>query len=596
MKNLYYILISLWIVAEFPCICYAQITIGQTDPNGISSSDFNNLYTFRIPVDESTNTNKILEFDSGNPKRAYLTFWDFGDGTFYFETRDSTTPSNSIGTEEIKNSDYVHCYPPGGNYTCTTQVLKIYDFEEIEDDDRGLPQGPVNFVNFISLMHTEVIPSTSPGRQNHDCNITNMKIIDTTIDMEGNHIKLTHGFRPAYNYPMIIVLTYNNCIENTTDKNIQVKGNIIFNYEPEFFHFGKVKTNNGEKVDPDPNNTPGQISINYDMEILPSNDNTQRNIFIELHTKSEDETSFVVQKSALFTSKITTTSITDVIDNNCNTELESCSDENSFSEKIGTSHDPNIKTATLIKDNGKLFIEYYTRFQNTGNRPADRIIIQEFIPNELKASTIKNVQYDSQLDTINTTYDYDSTTRLRTWKFIMADQNNKLRGLREPGFGYSFGIPETEAWLTYRIEVEPDSIKYPCQTILSQSHIFFDEEDPITTNTAIANFDCNNEIENEACCIVKRNTRPLSCLQVEDATVVPLKFPKHTLGDISSSEWYPSTLLDLNDPCEPSITSIQQNPYPDLNHRILQVPNLYFTYSDSCTRWIIDYPIYVNNN
>ncbi|MGB1031222.1 MAG: FG-GAP repeat domain-containing protein, partial [Flavobacteriales bacterium] len=154
----------------------------------------------------------------------------------------------------------------------------------------------------------------------------------------------------------------------------------------------------------------------------------------------------------------------------------------SIFSNVGCAYDPNDKTATPAGYTEDHFLlaetaqEFLVRFQNTGNAPAQTVVVR---------------------DTLNANYDLSSFEMIATSHTanIIFNQNT-----RELTFQFNdIQLPDStcceadsHGFISYRLKSKPN---LPAGTLLENTaYIFFDNNEPIVTNTTFVTIhECGNE-------------------------------------------------------------------------------------------------------
>ena len=139
------------------------------------------------------------------------------------------------------------------------------------------------------------------------------------------------------------------------------------------------------------------------------------------------------------------------------------------------SYDPNDIQVSLTQINpsqvaGEIELEYLIRFQNTGNYPADRVVVRNKIDRELAISSISNIVTSHPV----------RVERSATRELAFVFDNIQLPDSTS-------NEKESHGFITYRINVQPSLMLD--DTIPNQAAIFFDFNPPIITNIATTTVD-----------------------------------------------------------------------------------------------------------
>jgi uncharacterized repeat protein (TIGR01451 family) len=151
-----------------------------------------------------------------------------------------------------------------------------------------------------------------------------------------------------------------------------------------------------------------------------------------------------------------------------------------WSEQVLCSYDPNDKQVEPtglgelgIVDIGTPYLDYTIRFQNTGNAPAQDVVLKDLLDDALIPGSMTVLGY--------------SHTPTR----IFIDTNNDLtvefNGIQLPDSGSDVG--GSQGFFKFRMRVAPGITH--ATTVANTGRIFFDLNDPIITNTVTNTFvDC----------------------------------------------------------------------------------------------------------
>lgn len=151
-----------------------------------------------------------------------------------------------------------------------------------------------------------------------------------------------------------------------------------------------------------------------------------------------------------------------------------------LNEVFVSSYDPNDKLVDrpIIEyknDGERYWLDYTIRFQNTGNAPAETVVVRDNLERLLDPKTIKMVSasHDYQLD-------FDNANQL-VWTFEDIDLADLLSN-------------ESESHGFIRFQVETEQIDDISETIDNRCGIYFDFNDPIITDWAITQFEMTSSI------------------------------------------------------------------------------------------------------
>ncbi len=492
----------------------------------------------RLPYSAGLHTNSFT-FDIANkpalkakypkdPNRQpfYRYFWEFGDGNFSRE-------ANPLHTYKDVSVDYEP----------SVRLLRVYDDDDDAPDHIKLPPtgSPISFSNKTSQRNNR------------------------TPRMFGTAIALQTDFDPRPGDSLICVITYSNeCITP------QSGGRITLTYDDDFYGTPKLQAFHGETINA--STMDGNLVINWSY---PTGVVEQRNIFVRFNTTSGP--GFVGKDFPLSAS----------ITEDSNTCTGGSPTSTGLSRTVVNSHDPNFKymedaagTEELCYD-GIYTLECRVDFQNIGAGPANRVIVQDFIDEDLEPGTINLQSSKFQVQSI----DFDPNTRLQTWEFNSLN----LRGLAEPQAGIDFPIEDTEGYLVYTVETMP--LTHQCQKLLNQAIITFDCNEAIATNLATVSV-CGDDIGCTECgtlptdtiehdlIVGSTNATGLTLLNPVNNNPVNLN-PGPIGGGLQFGRWYPLAGLSSSTVGDPQISGVW-NPYNALSNQRLHVPGYYFSYSQDC--------------
>jgi uncharacterized repeat protein (TIGR01451 family) len=169
-------------------------------------------------------------------------------------------------------------------------------------------------------------------------------------------------------------------------------------------------------------------------------------------------------------SSVSTTALIESLDGNGNVVS---SDLQSIYSNVTCSFDPNDKAVTpagVQSANYTLMnetLEYLIRFQNTGNDTAFTVTIRDTIDTDLNLSTFMMVDASHAVQT-----QVDVATRIVTFTFnniLLVDSNTNE--------------PLSHGYVKYSIK--PNAGLINVTAIQNTAHIYFDFNDPVSTNTTL---------------------------------------------------------------------------------------------------------------
>ncbi len=172
------------------------------------------------------------------------------------------------------------------------------------------------------------------------------------------------------------------------------------------------------------------------------------------------------------------------------------------SESILTlkSHDPNtIETdASFLCESPPVdsLMTYKIRFQNDGIGSAKLVVIRHYIPEYFKFKSIKShvingIDYNNVM-TLNHA-DREVIWELKECYLKGCDvDNDNLMGTNQEGIGSTFLIEDTFDTIKYDIRLERE-LK-PCEAIVTQAEIYFDDNPPVWTAPFVTSIGCIDSV------------------------------------------------------------------------------------------------------
>jgi hypothetical protein len=152
-------------------------------------------------------------------------------------------------------------------------------------------------------------------------------------------------------------------------------------------------------------------------------------------------------------------------------------DNNTFrlEDIVVGSYDPNDIQVSLSQINptqvsNEIELEYLIRFQNTGNYPADKVVVRNKIADGLNLSSIRNIVTSHPVE----------IERVAGRELAFVFDNIQLADSTS-------NEAESHGFINYRIKVNPSLVLG--DTIPNQAAIFFDFNAPIITNIATTSVD-----------------------------------------------------------------------------------------------------------
>ena len=238
--------------------------------------------------------------------------------------------------------------------------------------------------------------------------------------------------------------------------------------------------------------------------------------------------------------------------------LGKCSTGNtiSYNEAVGRSHDPNnITTPALFEcefsPTGNVI--YTIKFQNDGNGPATNVVVRNWIPEVFNLGSIKTL-YPQGL--VGVPIPFPAGSREAIWELNAGNlrNNQTLRGLTEPQYGTSIFYDETIDSVVYEIEFLPGVDFFPCDAVVNEANIVFDQNPPIYTPPHILRFECSisSPIASLDSCVLCEEFYDfeVTTLRLEKNQPVTLDFDEDVvlagfLGTGYTYRWYPEQYLDI---------------------------------------------------
>jgi PKD repeat protein len=455
----------LFLVSSLFCASlFAQQTL---DPDTLSRSA-----TFQYDVLEDTinftpQTPPLIQV-AGAPKAYYSYYWEFGDGKF---SKDSTPQ---------------HRYEKPGEYNVQLWVTNHYDNGKT--------------------------PATRP----QGIDVDNSTVGYTDKASMTNDLELIRNRDPIPEEDVVIVMQYKNPKNHTTSGQLYLFYN-EHKYKANNFELEDIRTHNGEKQKQDiPIVFSGSIEEKETLIASAKNDILQlakkwkdstekvnlpltleesktyykdyklfefqdmqpgeeRNMFFTLRTTPEmlKDTSAIVTVRSVYVPDRN-------FDNHKVKDMEM---------EIVTSHDPNkmSSNATIMNyrfARSKSF-KFKTKFQNNGEGPASTITLETEIPELFDKSSIEILDTYPKCKICPKEQDFFYScidTTFTSQKVIFTFKNIYLPGSEQKNVR---DIDSTKGFVKYKIDLAKDFHK---KTTKTRTDIFFDKNDPITTNYATTRF------------------------------------------------------------------------------------------------------------
>lgn len=426
-------------------------------PVGVFSSNSFSIIPSYNPITKEVSFS-VTGLPPLSPSTAYYKIYiDTGDGGYIQDTAkvaNSTTPVNLV-------SKYTYKYQKDvGSYTIRAEATAAYD--DKTDPDKK-PKQASNFIN--------------PGS---DSPSGGMGAIAGFALLNANR-------RVVSEHPLTYIISYQNPAggDGCSDS---LSGVIKLTFDKSKLTYSGNSPYYGEQfvsTQPNPNST-GEVCFNfYQLQA-----GERRNLFVH----------FVANRLLVPGSTLSPAPKVDVIYNPlnpkgagtgaaCGGKNETAFDDATLT--VADSHDPNRKEADLscIKP-GDNYIIYTVYFQNEGYGAAKKVKILDALDHPLyDRSAPIQLLATSHTGRSNVTIQDDPIGDEYSVDFSGSGFN--LRGLKEPGLGYSFQEEDTRGWIKFKVKLDASKIPYRCQPLANFARIIFDCNPPVNTKTLITPVYCS---------------------------------------------------------------------------------------------------------